>query len=127
MGWFSAEEVPLARNGCYDINKTAMLNFDSVLYKWICKANEKREDLDLPPGLIEDGVGLLRTMFGPEYLEKLLVGDKSPLEVFDKESNPLRMWLHSGRIDDHILSVLELSSYFRAFRHDAFRLTRWKR
>jgi hypothetical protein len=107
-------------NGCYDINKTAMLNFDSVLYKWICKANEKREYLDLPTGLIEDSIGLLRTMFGPEYLENLLVNDTSRLAVFDKESNPLRMWFHSGRIDAHILSVLELSSYLSAFRHDAF-------
>lgn len=97
-----------------------MPGFDDVLYRWIFLANRKREDLDLPPGLIEDSVGLLSTMFGPEYLEKLLVGDSSPLAVLDKESNPLRKWLHSGRIDDHILSVLELCTYLRAFRRDAF-------
>lgn len=97
-----------------------MSGSDDVLYRWISLANRKREDLDLPPGLIEDGIGLLRTMFGPEYLEETLVGDASPLAVLDKEANPLRKWLHSGRIDEHILSVLELSSYLKVFQHDAF-------
>ena len=97
-----------------------MLGLDDVLYRWIFLANRRREDLDLPPGLIEDGVSILRTMFGPEYLDKLLIRDASRLAVLDKESNPLRRWLHSGRIDDHILNVLELSSYLRAFRDDEF-------
>ena len=95
-----------------------MAAFDDVLYRWISLANRKREDLDLPPGAIEDSVGLLRTVLGTEYLEELLVQNTGPISVFDDEINPLRKWLHSGRIDDHIINVLELASYLRTFQHD---------
>ena len=35
---------------------------DTVLYKWILRANDRREDLACPPGLIEDSIGLLRDL-----------------------------------------------------------------
>jgi hypothetical protein len=36
----------------------------------------------------------------------------------DDEAHPLRKWLLSAHIFQHIVQVMELASYFRAFEHD---------
>jgi hypothetical protein len=96
-----------------------MARLDGLLYAWICQANDKREDLDLPPGLIEDGIALLKQVLGPEYLEHVLVTDTAPIHFLDDQANPLRKWLLSAMVDSHVVQVLELAAYFRAFREDA--------
>ena len=103
-----------------------MDDLDVVLYKWISAANRKREDLDLPVGLIEESVSLLKSKFGPEYLTSLLIRDTRPVAIFDEESRLLRTWLLSGRVASHILQVLELAAYFSAFSHDVAWRTRLK-
>lgn len=96
-----------------------MPDLDSALYKWIRTANTRREHLDLPIGLIEDSIALLKTTFGPGYLEQLLIEDASPVAVLDDESKPLRAWLLSARSEQHIIQVLELAAYIRAFQEDS--------
>jgi hypothetical protein len=95
-----------------------MSELDNVLYKWICGANARREDLDLPVGLIEDNLTLLKKTLGADYLQHLLIVDSSPVAIFDDESKQLRTWLLSARIEKHIVQVLELAAYFRAFKSD---------
>lgn len=95
-----------------------MPDLDSALYKWICGANARREDLDLPVGLIEDSVALVKATLGANYLQQLLIIDSSPVAIFDDDSKQLRTWLLSARVEKHIVQVLELAAYFRAFQGD---------
>jgi hypothetical protein len=92
---------------------------DAALYKWILGASERREDLACPPGLIEDSIALLRDRLGPDYLDRLLVTGSGPISIFDPEVNPLKTWLKSSMVDQHIVQVLELAAYFRTFKDDA--------
>jgi hypothetical protein len=95
-----------------------MAALDALLYKWICRANARREDLDLPVGLAEESIALLKRTLGIDYLEQLLVADETPVLLFDDEANPLRKWLFSARVDEHIIQLLELASYIRTFADD---------
>ena len=72
-----------------------MQTLDQLLYRWICRANERREDFDLPAGLIEDSIDALKRVLGTEYLEQLLTEDVEPVHFLDDELNPLRTWLLS--------------------------------
>jgi hypothetical protein len=96
-----------------------MSSVDPALYKWILGANDRREPLGLPPGLIEDSIAFLRDRLGCEYLDLLLVAGSEPISVFDPDVNPLKMWLKSTALDQHIVQVLELAAYFRAFKDDS--------
>src|SRR5579872_2650065 len=95
-----------------------MAGLEKVLYRWIRRANERREYLDLPPGSIEDRVGLLQRTLGTDYLERILVSDSTPVHFLDDEINPLRKWLLSAMVDQHIIQVLELASYLEEFQGD---------
>jgi hypothetical protein len=95
-----------------------MPNLDQLLYRWILCANARTEELDLPAGLIEDSIGLLKQVLGTEYLEQLLIEDVDPIHFLDDEVNPLRKWLLSPTVDYCIIEVLELAQYFKAFRDD---------
>jgi hypothetical protein len=99
-------------------NYLSMTNLDNLLFKWIRLANEKRDDLDLPVGFIEDSIALLSRVLGAEYLEQLLIRDSEPVHFVDDEANPLRKWLLSARVDSHIIQILELAGYFRALQDD---------
>src|ERR1017187_9910288 len=96
-----------------------MPTLDDVLYKWISRANTKLDDFDLPVGLVEDSVALLKRVLGAEYLQHLLIEDSEPVHFLDDEANPLRKWLLSARVAPHIIQVMELAAYFRAFQDDA--------
>jgi hypothetical protein len=96
-----------------------MSSLDGLLYKWIRRANERRDDLDLPIGFIEDSIALLARVLGPEYLGSLLIIDDGPVHFLDDEANPLRKWLLSAMVDAHIIQVLELAAYFSTFREDS--------
>src|ERR1700677_5038692 len=96
-----------------------MTNLDGLLYKWIQSANVLREDLDLPIGLIEESVALLKQVLGSEYLEELLIANTEPVHFLDDEANPLRKWLLSAIVEQHVIQVLELASYFKSFLGDA--------
>ena len=96
-----------------------MQNLDELLYRWICRANERREDLDLPAGLIEDSIGVLKSVLGTEYLEQLLIEPVEPVHFLVDEVYPLRKWLLSPSIDHCIIQTLELARYFTAFHDDA--------
>jgi hypothetical protein len=100
-------------------NYVVMTNLDGLLFKWIRRANERRDDLDLPIGFIEDSIALLNRVLGAEYLERLLITDSEPVHFLDDEANPLRKWLLSATVDTHIVQTLELAGYFRAFQDDA--------
>lgn len=89
-----------------------------ALYKWILGANERREALAFPPGLIEDSIALLRDLLGRDYLDRMLVSGSEPVSFLDPDANPLKMWLKSVAVDEHIVQVLELAAYFRNFRDD---------
>jgi hypothetical protein len=89
-----------------------------MLYRWILRANTRRDDLDLPIGFIEESVGLLKQALGAEYLEQILITDSAPVHFLDDEANPLRKWLHSAMVDSHIIQVLELAGYLRVFQDD---------
>jgi hypothetical protein len=91
---------------------------EAALYKWISGANEKREDLSFSPGLIEDSVALLLALLGRDYLEGLLVSSSEPLSLFDPDINPLRKWLKSSLVDQHIVQILEFAAYLRIFKDD---------
>jgi hypothetical protein len=91
---------------------------EAALYKWIVGANEKREALSLPPGLIEDSTALLLGLLGRDYLDRLLVSSSDPLTLFDPDVNPLRAWLKSALVDSHIVQVLEFTAYLRTFKDD---------
>ena len=95
-----------------------MPTLDALLYRWICRANESRDSLDLPVGLLEDSIALMKRMLGSEYLERLLIADSNPVHFLDDEANPLRKWLLSAWVDQHVVQVLELAAYFRAFEDD---------
>ncbi len=97
-----------------------MPSLDELLYKWIVRANARREDLDLPIGFVEDSIELLKLVLGAEYLEEVLITDDGPVHFLDDEANPLRKWLLSAKVDSHIIQVLELAGYFRTFQGDAF-------
>jgi hypothetical protein len=96
-----------------------MGTLDDLLYKWIRRANDRRDDLNLPIGFIEESIALLTRVLGPEYLERLLITDAGPVHFLDDEANPLRKWLLSAMVDAHVIQVLELAAYFRAFQEDA--------
>lgn len=91
---------------------------DAALYKWILAANRRREALALPPGLIEDSIALLLELLGRDYLDHLLLTGSEPVAVFNSDANPLKMWLKSAAVDQHIVQILELVAYFRAFKVD---------
>src|SRR5579862_7380322 len=91
---------------------------ESALYKWIVGANERREALSLPPGLIEDSAALLLKLLGVDYLDHLLVSGTEPISILNPEANPLKQWLHSTAIDQHIVELLEFASYLRTFQDD---------
>src|SRR5579872_5579050 len=91
---------------------------DAALYKWIVGANERREVLDLPLGLIEDSIALLRDALGIAYLDHLLVSGTDPVSFFDPDINPLKQWLKSSMSDQHIVQLLELAAYLRIFKDD---------
>src|SRR6185436_3380698 len=96
-----------------------MESLDQLLYRWISRANERREDLDLPAGLIEDSIGVLKRVLGTEYLEQLLIEKVEPVHFLDDEVNPLRKWLLSPTVDYCIIQILEVAQYyFRTFRDD---------
>src|SRR6266849_850327 len=95
-----------------------MAELDSVLYRWIHRANERREELDLPVGFIEDSIGLLKRTLGPAYLEDLLITNSTPVHFLDDEANPLRKWLLSAMVDSHTVQALELAAYCRVFEDD---------
>src|ERR1035437_2915619 len=96
-----------------------MHNLDAALYKWICEADGRRDDLELPVGFIEESIAGLKGALGEQYLERLLIADTGPIQVMDDEAHPLRKWLLSAHIFSHILQVLELASYLRAFEGDS--------
>lgn len=91
---------------------------ESALYKWIVGANDRREALGFPPGLIEESIALLRDLLGIDYLDRLLVSGSDPISFFDPEVNPLKMWLKSSAVDQHIVQVAELAAYLRVLRDD---------
>src|SRR6266446_1125686 len=91
---------------------------DTALYKWILAANGRREALVLPPGLVEDSIALLLHLLGHDYLDHLLVTGSEPISIFNSDSNPLKMWLKSAAVDQHIVQVLEFAAYCRAFKGD---------
>ena len=91
---------------------------DIVLYKWILAANVKREELDLPPGLIEDSIALLLRLLGSDYLSHLLITDTRPISLYNQDVSPLKMWLKSAAVDQHIIQMLEFAAYLRAFEDD---------
>jgi|SRR6476646_854169 len=91
---------------------------EAALYKWIIGANERREVLSLPPGLIEDSCALLLEFLGREYLDHLLVSGSEPISLSNPEANPLKMWLKSAAVDHHIVQALELAAYLRTFKGD---------
>jgi hypothetical protein len=95
-----------------------MVDLDALLYKWISRANERRDDLGLPVGFIEDSIGLLTRVLSPDYLRHLLISEANPVHFLDDEANPLRKWLLSAMVDAHIIHVLELTAYFRVFEAD---------
>jgi hypothetical protein len=95
-----------------------MPDLDTMLYRWICRANERCDDLDLPIGTVEDYLGALKQALGDQYLEQLLIRDAEPVHFLDDETNPLRKWLLSARVNSHIVQTLELAAYFREFRDD---------
>jgi hypothetical protein len=95
-----------------------MQSLDQLLYRWICRANERREDLDLPAGLIEDSIGVLKRVLSTEYLEQLIIEDVVPVHFLDDELNPLRKWLLSPTVDYSIIQVLEVAQYFTALQDD---------
>jgi len=96
-----------------------MQNLDDLLYRWISRANERREDLDLPVGLIEDSIGVLKRVLGTEYLEQLLIDDVEPVHFLDDELNPIRKWLSSPTVDYSIIQVLEVAQYFKELQDDS--------
>jgi hypothetical protein len=96
-----------------------MSSLETALYKWILGANDRREALAFPPGLIEDSISLLRDLLGHDYLDSLLVSGSEPISILDPDVNPLKMWLKSAVVDEHIVQVLELAAYFRAFKDDS--------
>src|ERR1700692_636077 len=89
-----------------------------ALYKWILAANSRCETLNLPAGLIETSVDLLLDLLGHDYLDRLLVTGSEPISLFDPDVNPLKMWLKSAALDQHIVQVLELAAYLRIFEND---------
>lgn len=95
-----------------------MANLDDLLYRWIQQANTKREDLDLPAGVIEESIALLKRVLGSEYLQNLLIANTEPVHFLDNETDPLRKWLLSSLVDGYIIQVLELASYFKTFFDD---------
>src|SRR6266851_3224863 len=95
-----------------------MSTVETALYKWILGANERREALALPPGLIEDSIALLLDLLGRNYLDRILVSGSEPISLFDPDVNPLKMWLKSAVVDQHIVQVLELAAYLRTFKDD---------
>ncbi|HTU36069.1 MAG TPA: hypothetical protein VMF66_19880 [Candidatus Acidoferrum sp.] len=96
-----------------------MADLDGLLYQWICRANTRRDDLDLPVGLIEESIALLKGVLGSGYLESLLITETGPVHFLDDEANPLRKWLLSAMVEAHIIQVLELAAYFKLFQNDA--------
>ena len=50
-----------------------MPTLDEALYKWICQANEKGNDLGLPRGFIEDSIAMLTTVLGKKYRAEICV------------------------------------------------------
>jgi hypothetical protein len=93
-------------------------DIDAALYKWILRAGDRREALAIPPGLIEDSIAVLRDLLGRDYLEPLLVSGSKLISVFDPDVNPLKKWLKSALVDQHIVQVLELAAYLRTFKDD---------
>jgi hypothetical protein len=95
-----------------------MRSLDAALYRWICQANQKHDDLGLPPGFIEESIALLKRALGEGYLEQLLIVESGPIPVVDDEAHPLRKWLLSAHIFQHVVQVMELASYLRTFADD---------
>jgi hypothetical protein len=96
-----------------------MVSLDALLYQWISRANRHLDDFALPIGIVEDSIALITRVLGREYLEELLISDTEPVHFLDDEANPVRKWLLSAMVDQHVIQVLELAAYFRAFENDA--------
>jgi len=46
-------------------------------------------------------------VLGRDYLEELLIHDSEPDHFLDDEANPLRKWLLSAMVDQHVVQALE--------------------
>jgi len=96
------------------------MTYEERLYEWISVANEARERLDLPPGVIERGITILRQAFGDEYLETLLPAEGDPQKriVTAREDEPLGYWLSGPGIDSSVVQALETATVLDSFLAD---------
>jgi hypothetical protein len=46
------------------------------------------------------------------------VSNSAPISVFDSDVNPLKKWLKSALVEQHIVQVLEFAAYLRIFKND---------
>src|SRR5580704_5684811 len=57
-------------------------------------------------------------LLGHDYLDRLLVSSAESISLFDPDVNPLRMWLKSAVVDQHIVQIVEFAAYLRSFKYD---------
>ena len=63
-----------------------MPTLDAVLCKWISRATTKLDDFNLPVGLVEDSIALLKRVLGADYLQHLLIEESEPVHFLDDEA-----------------------------------------
>jgi len=94
------------------------VDLDAELYSWITVANENRERLNLPPGVIEQHIAHLKTALGAPFLSTLLQKSSSGAGLMSESNNPLRAWLHGPSVDRHVLQLLEFAALLKSFEID---------
>jgi hypothetical protein len=97
-----------------------MTKIAASLYDWIRIANEARERIDLPVGVIEEAIATLERAFGGPYLASLLPKDEdhSKRIVTARDDRPLAYWLSGPGLDAAVVQLVETAVVLRAFLDD---------
>ncbi len=94
-------------------------DLEARLYYWITIANESRDRYGLPVGTIEELIYCVKETLSTDWLEAALVHDSSAVDPFGFTIHPVRRWLLSPFVDQHVIECLELGAYFKGFASDS--------
>jgi len=98
-----------------------MATIAESLYDWIRIANEARERVDLPVGIIEEAIATLQSAFGDTYLVGLLPADQdhSKRIVTARDDRPLAYWLSGPGLDASVIQIVETAVVIQSFLGDS--------
>jgi hypothetical protein len=88
------------------------------LVYWLGIANQRRGQYGLPAGLMESLLYGIQQRFDGEWLRSIVAPDPDDVDPFGLTGHPLKTWLRSPFIDQHVIQTMELGAYIKEFDSD---------